>query len=204
MAWRLDHVQLAIPSGEERRDGFYVSRLGFERLEKSTVLAARARGYRCDGLVVQFGRKTTLGSPSQRSKGDRSASGDDVTETDRRLHGGAGAPGWGRRRTRGKSAESSSRCIGRRRYGPRRPRMSEFGWSFGHCELAGCADRVRLVSRSFRSCQRIRHADRQRRCRTCHVGPRLRLPYASSSRLLSSSVSNVCRPRPRFAAIVTG
>src|SRR5674476_835527 len=53
---------------------------------------------------------------------------------------------------------------------------------------------VRLVSRSCRSSRAIRHADRQPRCGTCHVGPRLRLLYASSSGLLSSSISIVCRP----------
>jgi hypothetical protein len=35
MAWFLEHVQLAIPSGEEGRcDDFYVGLLGFTVLEK--------------------------------------------------------------------------------------------------------------------------------------------------------------------------
>src|ERR1035438_6400773 len=126
-----------------------------------------------------------------------SACDDVVTETDHRLHGGAGAPGLGRRRTRERSAESSFRCIGRRRSGSRRPRRSEFGWSFCHCELAGCDVQVRLVSRSRRSSRAIRHADRQPRCRTCHVGPRLRLLYASSSGLLSSSICPCLSAVPR-------
>src|ERR1019366_2822600 len=118
------------------------------------------------------------------------STGDDVvTETDHRLYGGAGAPGWGSRRTRGRSAENSFRCIGRRRFGSRRRQRSEFGWIFGHCEPAGCDVQVRLVSRSCRSSRALRHADHQPRCRTCHVGPRLRLLYASSSGLLSSSIS---------------
>ena len=112
------------------------------------------------------------------------STGDDVvTETDHRLYGGAGAPGWGSRRTRGRSAENSFRCIGRRRFGSRRRQRSEFGWIFGHCEPAGCDVQVRLVSRSCRSFRALRHADHQPRCRTCHVGPRLRSLYASVSAL---------------------
>jgi hypothetical protein len=65
---------------------------------------------------------------------------------------------------------------------------------FCHCEFAGCDVQVRLISRSFRSSLAIWLADRQPRCRTCHVGPRLRLLYASSSGLLSSSISIVYLP----------
>ena len=119
-----------------------------------------------------------------------SACDDVVTETDHRLYGGAGSPGWGRRRKRGRSAENSFRCIGRRRFGSRRHRRSESGSSFGHCELAGCDVQVRLVSRSCRSFRPIRHADRQPRCRTCHVGPRLRLLYASVSALRPLLISS--------------
>jgi len=118
---------------------------------------------------------------------------DVVTQTDRRLDGGVGAPGLGRRRTRGRSAGSSFRCIGRRRFDSPRPRTCEFGWCFGHYELAGCDVQVRLGSRSCRSCRPNRLADRQPRCRRCHAGPRPRLPYASSSALPSSSISIVCR-----------
>jgi hypothetical protein len=45
---------------------------------------------------------------------------------------GARVPGWERRRTGERSARCSFRCIGRRRFRPRRRRRSWFGWSFGH------------------------------------------------------------------------
>jgi len=155
-------------------------------IERTTVCPRRQSSCR---LILRFSCISTAFV-----SGLISACDDVVTETDHRLHGGAGAPGLGRRRTRERSAESSFRCIGRRRSGSRRPRRSEFGWSFCHCEFAGCDVQVRLVSRSCRSSRAIRHADRQPRCRTCHVGPRLRLLYASSSGLLSSSISTVCPP----------
>ncbi|MGH3733810.1 MAG: hypothetical protein ACRDVC_10670 [Acidimicrobiales bacterium] len=42
MVWSLNHVQLAIPAGEEQRcDEFYVGLLGFAAQEKPPVLAAR-------------------------------------------------------------------------------------------------------------------------------------------------------------------
>ena len=53
--------------------------------------------------------------------------------------------------------------------------------SFVHCGLAGCDVQARLVSRSCGSFQPSRPAHRRRRHRTCHDGPRLRLPYASTS-----------------------
>jgi catechol 2,3-dioxygenase-like lactoylglutathione lyase family enzyme len=57
MRWFLDHVQLAIPAGEEERcDEFYVGLLGFRTLEKPPVLAARGgRWYRRDDAVVHLG-----------------------------------------------------------------------------------------------------------------------------------------------------
>jgi catechol 2,3-dioxygenase-like lactoylglutathione lyase family enzyme len=57
MCWSLDHVQLAIPAGEEERcDEFYVGLLGFRVLEKPPVLAARGgRWYQRDDAVVHLG-----------------------------------------------------------------------------------------------------------------------------------------------------
>ena len=57
MAWRLDHVQLAIPEGAEARcDEFYVDLLGFAPLEKPPLLAARGgRWYRRDGVTLHLG-----------------------------------------------------------------------------------------------------------------------------------------------------
>lgn len=57
MGWFLDHVQLAIPAGEEERcDTFYVDLLGFHVLEKPPVLAARGgRWYQRDEAVVHLG-----------------------------------------------------------------------------------------------------------------------------------------------------
>ena len=57
MAWSLDHVQLAIPAGEEGRcDDFYVGLLGFLVLEKPSVLAARGgRWYQRDAAIVHLG-----------------------------------------------------------------------------------------------------------------------------------------------------
>jgi catechol 2,3-dioxygenase-like lactoylglutathione lyase family enzyme len=54
---RLDHVQLAMPSGEEVcADAFYVGMLGFEVLEKPPVLAARGgRWYRAGDVHVHLG-----------------------------------------------------------------------------------------------------------------------------------------------------
>jgi catechol 2,3-dioxygenase-like lactoylglutathione lyase family enzyme len=51
----LDHVQLAMPRGEEATaEGFYVGLLGFEVLEKPPVLAARGgRWFGADGGRVQ-------------------------------------------------------------------------------------------------------------------------------------------------------
>jgi len=55
--WHLDHVQLAIPPGEEVRcDEFYVTLLGFHQLEKPPVLAARGgRWYQRDDAVIHLG-----------------------------------------------------------------------------------------------------------------------------------------------------
>lgn len=52
---RLDHVQLAMPAGEEEAaEAFYCGLLGFEVLEKPPVLAARGgRWFGCDGGRVQ-------------------------------------------------------------------------------------------------------------------------------------------------------
>jgi catechol 2,3-dioxygenase-like lactoylglutathione lyase family enzyme len=57
MAWFLEHVQLAIPAGEEGRcDDFYIGLLGFAMLEKPPVLAARGgRWYQRDDAVVHLG-----------------------------------------------------------------------------------------------------------------------------------------------------
>jgi catechol 2,3-dioxygenase-like lactoylglutathione lyase family enzyme len=57
MAWFLEHVQLAIPAGEEGRcDGFYVGLLGFTTLEKPPILAARGgRWYQRDDAVLHLG-----------------------------------------------------------------------------------------------------------------------------------------------------
>lgn len=57
MSWRLDHVQLAIPSGsEEQCDEFYVGLLGFETLEKPPVLAVRGgRWYQHGEASVHLG-----------------------------------------------------------------------------------------------------------------------------------------------------
>jgi catechol 2,3-dioxygenase-like lactoylglutathione lyase family enzyme len=53
----LDHVQLAMPRGEEARaDMFYVGVLGFEVLEKPPVLAARGgRWYGAGDVQVHLG-----------------------------------------------------------------------------------------------------------------------------------------------------
>jgi catechol 2,3-dioxygenase-like lactoylglutathione lyase family enzyme len=57
MAWFLEHVQLAIPAGEEGRcDDFYVGLLGFTRLEKPPDLAARGgRWYQRDQAILHLG-----------------------------------------------------------------------------------------------------------------------------------------------------
>ncbi len=57
MAWSLEHVQLAIPAGEEGRcDDFYVGLLGFTMLDKPPVLAARGgRWYERDHAVLHLG-----------------------------------------------------------------------------------------------------------------------------------------------------
>jgi catechol 2,3-dioxygenase-like lactoylglutathione lyase family enzyme len=57
MGWFIDHVQLAIPAGEEGRcDTFYVDLLGFHVLEKPPVLAARGgRWYQRDEAVLHLG-----------------------------------------------------------------------------------------------------------------------------------------------------
>lgn len=57
MGYHLDHVQLAIPAGgEELADAFYCDLLGFVRLEKPPVLAARGgRWYQRDDVVVHLG-----------------------------------------------------------------------------------------------------------------------------------------------------
>jgi catechol 2,3-dioxygenase-like lactoylglutathione lyase family enzyme len=57
MPWYLEHVQLAIPAGhEERCDEFYVALLGFSRLQKPPVLAARGgRWYQRDDAVIHLG-----------------------------------------------------------------------------------------------------------------------------------------------------
>lgn len=51
----LDHVQLAMPAGEEdKAEGFYRDLLGFDVLEKPPVLAARGgRWFGADGGRVQ-------------------------------------------------------------------------------------------------------------------------------------------------------
>ena len=82
---------------------------------------------------------------------------------------------------RERSARTSFRCIGRRRSLPRRRRRPECCSSFVHCELAGCDVQARLVSRSCGSFRPTRPAHRRPRHRTCHDGPPLRLPYASTS-----------------------
>ena len=53
----LDHVQLAMPAGEEARaDAFYVGVLGFAVLEKPPVLAARGgRWYGAGDVQVHLG-----------------------------------------------------------------------------------------------------------------------------------------------------
>ena len=53
----LDHVQLAMPAGEEAHaDAFYVGVLGFDVLEKPAVLAARGgRWYRAGDVQVHLG-----------------------------------------------------------------------------------------------------------------------------------------------------
>jgi catechol 2,3-dioxygenase-like lactoylglutathione lyase family enzyme len=55
--WRLDHVQLAIPSGAESRcDEFYVNVLGFRVLEKPPILAARGgRWYQHGDALLHLG-----------------------------------------------------------------------------------------------------------------------------------------------------
>ena len=57
MAWFLEHVQLAIPAGEEEScDDFYVGLLGFTVLEKPPLLAARGgRWYQRDDAVLHLG-----------------------------------------------------------------------------------------------------------------------------------------------------
>ncbi|MHB8379936.1 MAG: VOC family protein [Acidimicrobiales bacterium] len=57
MPWRLDHVQLAIPPGAERRcDAFYVNLLGFHELEKPPIQAARGgRWYQRDEAALHLG-----------------------------------------------------------------------------------------------------------------------------------------------------
>ncbi|MGB8179608.1 MAG: VOC family protein [Acidimicrobiales bacterium] len=57
MAWFLEHVQLAIPAGEEGRcDDFYVGLLGFAMLEKPPALAARGgRWYQRDHAILHLG-----------------------------------------------------------------------------------------------------------------------------------------------------
>lgn len=57
MPWQLDHVQLAVPPGEERRcDGFYMTLLGFQELEKPPVQAARGgRWYQRDDAALHLG-----------------------------------------------------------------------------------------------------------------------------------------------------
>jgi len=82
---------------------------------------------------------------------------------------------------RERSARASFRCIGRRRSLPRLRRRFEGCSSFVHCELAGCDVQTRLVSRSCGSFRPTRPAHRRPRHRTCHDGPPLRLPYASTS-----------------------
>ncbi len=68
-----------------------------------------------------------------------------------------------------------------RRSLPRRRRRFECCSSFVHCELAECDVQARLVSRSCGSFRPTRSAHRRPRHRTCHDGPPLRLPYASTS-----------------------
>jgi catechol 2,3-dioxygenase-like lactoylglutathione lyase family enzyme len=57
VGWFIDHVQLAIPAGEEEGcDRFYVDLLGFRVMEKPPVLAARGgRWYQRDDAVVHLG-----------------------------------------------------------------------------------------------------------------------------------------------------
>jgi catechol 2,3-dioxygenase-like lactoylglutathione lyase family enzyme len=57
MPWSLEHVQLAIPAGEEAHcDEFYVGLLGFAVLDKPPVLAARGgRWYQRDDAVLHLG-----------------------------------------------------------------------------------------------------------------------------------------------------
>jgi catechol 2,3-dioxygenase-like lactoylglutathione lyase family enzyme len=55
--WQLDHVQLAVPPGEEGHcDEFYVTLLGFHTLEKPPLLAARGgRWYQRDAVTLHLG-----------------------------------------------------------------------------------------------------------------------------------------------------
>lgn len=57
MPWQFDHVQFAIPPGEESRcDDFYVTLLGFRTLEKPPLLAARGgRWYQRDDATLHLG-----------------------------------------------------------------------------------------------------------------------------------------------------
>lgn len=57
MPWQLDHVQLAIPAGEEARcDEFYLTLLGFRTLEKPPLLAARGgRWYQRSDVTLHLG-----------------------------------------------------------------------------------------------------------------------------------------------------
>lgn len=57
MPWQLDHVQLAIPPGEEGRcDEFYIALLGFRTIEKPPLLAARGgRWYQRGDVMVHLG-----------------------------------------------------------------------------------------------------------------------------------------------------
>jgi len=55
--WQLDHVQLAIPPGEEAHcDEFYLTLLGFRVLEKPPILAARGgRWYQRGDVTLHLG-----------------------------------------------------------------------------------------------------------------------------------------------------
>lgn len=57
MPWQLDHVQLAIPPGDELRcDKFYVALLGFHELVKPPPQAARGgRWYQGDDANLHLG-----------------------------------------------------------------------------------------------------------------------------------------------------
>jgi catechol 2,3-dioxygenase-like lactoylglutathione lyase family enzyme len=57
VAWRLHHVQVAIPPGGERQcDEFYVNLLGFHVLEKPASLLARGgRWYERDDATLHLG-----------------------------------------------------------------------------------------------------------------------------------------------------